>query len=88
MHTKEPFKKLFPVLSDHFFSERVSPQSSAFSEASSRDGLVLDTLTGHPRVAVQIGRKEVLGFTLNIHAKKHQRQEKCMLTIRETNKLH
>lgn len=52
MHTKEPFKELFPVLSDHFFSQTVSQQSSASSEASSRDGLVLDTLTEHPRVAV------------------------------------
>lgn len=52
MHTKEPFKMLFPVLSDHFFSERVSPQSSASCEASSGDGLILDTLSGHPRVAI------------------------------------
>lgn len=64
MHTKEPFKELFPVLSDHFFSETVSQQSSASSEASSRDGLVLDTLTEHPWVAVQTERKEALGFTL------------------------
>lgn len=58
MHTKELFKKLFPVLSDHFSSERVSPRSSASSEASSRDGLILDTLTGDPRVAEQIEREE------------------------------
>lgn len=88
MHTKEPFNKLFPVLSDHFFSERASPQSSASSEASSRDGLILDTLTGHPRVAVQIERKDVLGFTLNIHAKNHQMQEIYMLSSTEANKLH
>lgn len=88
MHTKELFRKFFPVLCVHFFSEGVSPQSSASSEASSTDGLTLDTLTGHPRVAVHIERKKVLGFTLNIHVKKHQKQEKCILSSTETNKLH
>lgn len=50
MHTTELFKKLFPVLSDHFVSEGVLPPSSASSEASSRDGLILDSLTGDPGV--------------------------------------
>lgn len=78
MHTKEPFKKLFPVLSDHFSSERVSPQHSASCEASSGDGLILDTLAGHPRVAIQREKRSISFFTPIIHAKKHQRQEKCL----------
>lgn len=78
------FKKLFPVLSDHLFSEGVSPQSSASTEASSRDGLISDALTGHPRVAVQIERKDVLDFTLNIHPKKQKgKKNACYLAQKQ-----
>ena len=86
------FKKSLPVSSDqlHFFSERVSPLSSRSSEASSGDGLTLDTQIEDPGAAIQIKEKKIVGFTLkNIHAKKHHRQEKCKLPSTETQtKLH
>lgn len=87
MHIKEVFRKLLPVSSGqlHFFSERVPSLSSTSREAPSRHSLTLDTQTEEPGVAVQIKEKKVLGLTLTIYAKKHQKQEKCKLPSTETH---